>query len=206
MGKVIHKIYSESLFEYANENNLVDVFYEQAKDIIQVFSMSPELSMFLNNPKISAAEKKEVIKNIFENKIWVTGIEKLTQKLHIDISKITNSQNVEHKILDFIYLIIDKGRESYLVGIFDSFLEYVREYKKIGLCEITSATELTTSQKNKILQKLLQITDFNSFEFIYNVEPSLIAGIKIKIGDTVVDSSIKYKLERINKSLRGIEL
>lgn len=222
MEKIIDKTYSESLLEFAKENNTVDKFYEQAKDIIEVFSNSPEFMMFLTNPKISGEEKKEVIQKVFANSIWkggtsasgvmkvltnpeVSGAEKKEAIKNVIDEKILKNGN-STKILDFIYLVIDKGRESHLIGIFNSFCDDVREYKQIGLCEINSATELTAEQKKKIQDKLLQITDFSSFEFIYKLDSSLLAGLKIKIGDTVVDTSVKHKLERINKSLRGIKL
>ena len=206
MEKIIDKTYSTSLFEYARENKLVDIFYEQAKDIIEVISQSDDFRMFLTSPKISIEDKKEVVRNIFTQKVWAGIADKISQKLHIEIPMLKDNSSAKFKILDFVCLVIDKGREAYLTGIMESYCDLVREYKKIGLCEITSATELSSSQKDKLSKKLLEITAFESFEFKYKVDNTLLAGLKIKIGDTVFDSSIKNKLEQINKSLRGIKL
>ncbi len=187
MEKIIDKTYGESLFEYAKETSLVDVFYAQAKDIINVISASPEFYQFLTNPKISGDDKKSVVKNLFSEKIWKDGKSNL-------------------KILDFVYLVIDKGREKYLCGMLEEFNNLARDYSQIGLCEISSASELTNAQKEKLSEKLLKITDFKSFEFKYRLDPSLLAGLRIRIGDTVVDTTVKNKLDQINKSLRGIKL
>ena len=187
MEKVIDKTYGESLFEYAKETSLVDTFYVQAKDIINIISTSPELYQFLTSPKISGEDKKAVVKNLFSEKVWADKKDNL-------------------KILDFVYLVIDKGREKYLCGMLEEFNDLARQYCKIGLCEVSTATELTANQKEKLSEKLLKITDYKTFEFKYNMDPSLLAGLRIRIGDTVVDTTVKNKLDQINKSLRGIKL
>ena len=128
-----------------------------------------------------------VVKNLFSEKIWVGKKDNL-------------------KILDFVHLVIDKGREKYLSGMLEEFSNLARQYSKIGLCEVATATELTAEQKTRLSEKLLKITDYKTFEFKYKLDPSLLAGLRIRIGDTVVDTTVKNKLDQINKSLRGIKL
>ena len=71
---------------------------------------------------------------------------------------------------------------------------------------MTSAKELTERQKLAIETRLLELTDFISFEMVYQTDPSLIGGMIIRIGDKVVDSSIKTKLENMSKELLSIQL
>ena len=66
--------------------------------------------------------------------------------------------------------------------------------------------ELSAEQKQKVEQKLLQQTSYESFEVTYEVDASLIGGMVIRIGDRVVDSSIKTKLEDIARSLKNVQL
>ena len=71
---------------------------------------------------------------------------------------------------------------------------------------MVSATELTADQKSRVEQKLLQQTAYESFEVDYSVDASLIGGMVIRIGDRVVDSSIRTKLDTMTKNLRKVSL
>ena len=85
-------------------------------------------------------------------------------------------------------------------------LEAVREYRKIGKASVTSASELTVEQKQKIEKKLLDSTEYVEFIMDYKIDPSIIGGLIIRIGDRVVDSSIKSKIELMKKDLMKLQL
>ena len=109
-------------------------------------------------------------------------------------------------IVGFLVIIVEKDRGSEIADILKLFQAKVREYKKIGVALVTSAIELSTEQKQKVEQKLLQQTDYESFEVEYKVDDSLIGGMIIRIGDRVVDSSIRSKLDNLTKELRKVSL
>ena len=66
--------------------------------------------------------------------------------------------------------------------------------------------ELSENQKKAVLQRLLDTTDYVSFEMHYQVEPALIGGMVIRIRDRVVDSSIRTKLQKLSSELTKIQL
>ena len=66
---------------------------------------------------------------------------------------------------------------------------------------VTSAMELSQARKKEIEEKLLSTTSYKSMEMNYSVDESLIGGLVIRIGDRVVDSSIKTKLEGLKREL-----
>ena len=82
----------------------------------------------------------------------------------------------------------------------------VKESKKIGIAYVATPTDLTDAQKDRIRQKLLDSTDYVEMEMNYETDPSLIGGMRIRIGDRIVDSSISTKLNELAKSLRRIQL
>ena len=86
------------------------------------------------------------------------------------------------------------------------FIAQVKEYKKIGTADVTSAVELSSAQKTQVKEKLLATTRYVEFEMNYNVDPSLIGGMIIRIGDRVVDSSIKTQLYELKKELLNVQL
>ena len=71
---------------------------------------------------------------------------------------------------------------------------------------MVTAIELSGEHKEKVEQKLLETTSYEKFEMNYEVDSSLIGGMVIRIGDRIVDSSIRTKLYELSKNLRKIQL
>ena len=71
---------------------------------------------------------------------------------------------------------------------------------------MASAVELKSEQKAMIEQRLLDTTQYVEFEMVYSVDPSLIGGLVIRIGDRVVDSSIKTQINELHRSLSKLQL
>ena len=201
MARLVSKVYGDALFEYALENNCIEKSYEEAVDIKSVFDTSEELIEFLSNPLASNEDKKQMLKTVFLDNIWKGPMAKVLSLFHIDIHK-----GQDEKMMNFLYIIIDKGREREISAIMDYFMSRVREYKNIGLATITSAKELNDSQKKILEDKLKNTTKYSDFVVDYQIDENLISGLKIKIGDRVVDSSIKTKIEEMSKNLRGVRL
>ena len=82
-----------------------------------------------------------------------------------------------------------------LKAIFAYFTELVRESEKMGTAYVDTAVELTEDQKQAVKNKLLATTSYQTFDVYYHVDPTLIGGMVIRVGDRVVDSSIRTKLE-----------
>ena len=73
------------------------------------------------------------------------------------------------------------------------------EYKKIGIAYVSSAVELSDKQREAVLNKLLTTTSYKEFQMHYSIDESLIGGMVIRIGDRVVDSSVKTKLDQMSE-------
>ena len=103
-------------------------------------------------------------------------------------------------------LIVEKDRAASVVEILNSFLDKAREHEKIGVVFVTSAMTLTQQQKQKVETKLLAITDYVKLEMNYTVDSSLIGGMIIRIGDRIVDNSIRTKLLSMKQGLLKVSL
>ncbi len=201
MARLVSKIYGEALFDFAKEHNQLEKMYEEAQDIILVWSSSSELNDFLANPKISTDNKTKFVKELFTNKVWAGPIAKVLRLFKIDINKGDNP-----KILDFISIVIKKGRTKEIVNILKYFSHLTLRSKNIGEAEVTSAHELSDEKKKALEDKLISSTNFDEFIVDYKIDESLIAGIKIKIDDKVLDKTYKTKMFDLTKSLRGLKL
>ena len=107
---------------------------------------------------------------------------------------------VSDDLMGFLETVIEKGRQKELPKILDYFVNRVKEYKKIGIVTVTSAVELSAEQK------LLETTAFVSLEVTYSVDPAILGGLVIRIGDRVVDSSIRTRLGEIRRDLMKLQL
>lgn len=181
MAKLVSKTYGDALFELALEKNVVDSLYEEATAVRQVFLDNDELIKLLNHPKIDKEDKIQVIENVFK-------------------------ESVSEDITGFLEVIVKKDRHNDIFDILDYFILKVKDYKKIGVAFVSTAVEMTDSQKKDVEKKLLETTSYKEFEMNYTVDQSLIGGMVIRIGDRVVDSSVKSKLEALSRDLYKIQL
>lgn len=181
MAKLVSSTYGESLFEVAVEQNMTDALYDEAVCVLQVFSENKELSEFLCHPNIEKDEKIKVMINSFE-------------------------KFVSKEMTGFLVTVVEKDRAYAIKDILNYFLNKVKEYKGIGTAYVTTPVEPDKAAKEKILKRLLETTDYQEFEIHYSVDESLIGGMIIRVGDRVVDSSIKHKLLELSRQLQKIDL
>ena len=106
----------------------------------------------------------------------------------------------------FLVTVITKDRAKDIKDILVYFIDKVKEYKGIGVAYVTTPSKLSEAMKAKVLKKLLDTTSYKEFEINYSVDESLIGGMIIRIGDRIVDSSIKSKLMGISRELNKIDL
>lgn len=181
MAKLVSKTYGDALFELAvSENNLAAVS-EEVQSLIKILNENKEVIVLLGGDGVSKEDKWNFVNTVFGN-------------------------NASETIMGFLNIVIEKGRASELQSILEYFAERAREYNKIGVAYITSAVELSDEQKAKILDKLLAVTDYVDFETNYKVDEKLIGGVVIRIGDRVFDSSVKNRIEKMQRQLTKIQL
>lgn len=181
MAKLVSKTYGDALFEVALESKRVDEMYEEVLSLRQILEENEELQKMLDNPKVIREDKESVIETVFGGRI-------------------------SNEIVELMKLMIAKGRYSKIESVLDYFIGQVKEEKKIGTACVTTAVELSDRQKDAVLKRLLETTGYESFEMHYEVDASLIGGMVVRIGDRVVDSSIKTKLYELTKDLRKIQV
>ena len=176
MAKLVSKTYGDALFELALESGQIDSLFEESKRMLAIVQTNEDLAKMMNHPKIVVEEKQKIIEAVFKD-------------------------HASKEMTGLMMMIIAKGHYQEFDGVLDYFITQVKEYKKIGTAYITSAMELSLMQKDAIRRKLLETT-----EYVYKVDPSLIGGIVIRIGDRVVDGSVRNKLARMTCELSKLKL
>lgn len=181
MAKLVSKTYGEALFELAIEENKLDVFMDEVKTLLQLMEENPEFSKLMNHPKIDKDEKLAVIEAVFGGRM-------------------------DKELTVFLRLLIIKDRYAQVEEVFAYFLDLGKKEKGIGVAFVTSAVPLSQAQKADMEKRLLETTSYKEMEMNFVIDPSLIGGLVIRIGDRVVDSSVKTKLSELTKQLMKIQL
>ena len=181
MAKLVSKTYGDALFELALENNQLDSMLEEVRAVSAAIAENEDLTKLMNHPKIVKEDKIKVIEDIF------TG-------------------RVSMELVGLMRMIVEKDHYNELDSVFEYFVSRVKEHKNIGTAYVTSEVELSEAQKAAVEKRLLETTKYVEFEMHFDVDATLIGGMKIRIGDRVVDSSIKNKLNDLTRELTKIQL
>lgn len=177
MAKLISKTYGDALFDVAVEKRAVDSLSREAAAVAEIIDQNPEFLRLLKHPNVTKEEKLQVIKKVFESQL-------------------------SGEMYGFLCVLVDKDRQGHVLEILDYFADRVKDYRRIGVVYIASALPLEAAQKKKIEKKVLETSGYASLEPHYSVDKDLIGGLVIRIGDRVVDSSIRSKLDRLTRELR----
>jgi F-type H+-transporting ATPase subunit delta len=170
--------YAEALYELARRDDKVDVVEQELKAVSQLIGEDRDLQKILYHPRITAGEKKDLLKVLFEGKI----------------SEVT---------FEFLKLLVERQREQFLSDIVEYFVNKANTDRNITAAGISSAVELTEGEKKDLEVVLAKITG-KKVVTDYSVNPALIGGVVVRIGDRVIDGSIRTRLEAMREHLRLI--
>jgi F-type H+-transporting ATPase subunit delta len=172
----VAKRYAEALFDLAQEQNTVKQLSGEMRLILEVVQSVPEFQGYMDNFLVSPAEKKETLQQIFADKVSAV-------------------------VGNFIGLLVDKRRENYVGMICEEFLALHDEMENIRDTELYTATEISGAEINALADKLSQATGY-TIRIKANIDPGLIAGVKLRIGDRIVDGTLKKQLEILGSRMK----
>ncbi len=181
MAGVVSSTYGHALFELALEKGQLEAMLEEATVVRKVLEDTPELLSLYNHPKIAMEEKEAFTEECFRGR-------------------------VSDDMTGFLILTVRNGRQNDIAAILDAYEAEVKEYKRIGIAYITTPRPMPEEQKERLLQRLIETTRYESFEMHYSIDESLIGGIVVRIGDRVMDSSIRTQLASMQKDLLQLQV
>lgn len=169
------------MFAVAMEENRMDEFFEAAMSLYEILRDNEDFSKLMNHPRIVKEDKVKIVEDTFGEKL-------------------------PKELVGLMTLMVEKGRNNDMLSVLDYFIALVKEEKKIGKADVTTAVALSEVQKKKVEEKLLETTKYETFEMCYHVDETLIGGMVLRIGDRIVDSSIKTKLSHLSRQLKSIKI
>lgn len=183
MAKLVSKTYGEALFEVAMEAGADKALelMEEIAGVEKILAENPQFDELMKHPGIPKQEKLEVAETVFQGR-------------------------VSEELNSFLKVVLSKERYRDLPAIFAYFTARVKESQKIGIAYVTTAVELTETQKAAVEAKLLETAGYKKMEMHFDTDTAIIGGMVIRVGDRVVDSSIRTKLDGLTKQLLQIQL
>jgi F-type H+-transporting ATPase subunit delta len=167
--------YAAALFAQALQAKTLDIVHQDLGTVALAAEKVPPLKALLNQPLVTEARKKAALQAAFGEKVG-------------------------KPTLGFLDLLIDKRRIGILPEIYAEFDRKVREHNNVALAEATSAIPLTPAEMNALKASLEKRTG-KTIELRTEVDPSLIGGVMVRIGDNVLDGTVKSQLERLREHL-----
>ena len=170
--------YSQALYQLGKEQQQLSLFQEELEAIRQIFNENEELKKVFYHQRVQSTDKKEIINKIF-------------------------AEQLSAFILNFLCLLIDQKREDSLVAIIREFNYLVNKEQGIIEVEVVSAIELDRQIMTKLTEKLKQAIDCQII-LKEKCDPSIIGGLILKIGDYIIDGSIKNHLSSLEERIEQI--
>ncbi len=177
---ILARRYAKALFAVGKENDAYEAYNETLQGVAGLYISTPEVADALTNPLYPIDVREKVMAGLI------------------------NSIGVDKVSANFLNLLVEKRRAEILPEIAEEYKIMVDEEKNISHGSVTSAVELSDELQAKIQAALEKLTG-KKVELSTSVDPSLIGGIVAKVGDLVLDGSIKTQLAGLKDSIKGRE-
>ena len=170
----IATVYARSLFEVAREHDEIDVVREQLGQFADALNEDRQLQVFFFSPYFSTQEKEEGLDKA------VTGARPVFQ--------------------NFLKLLIEKHRAPAVFRIRHEYDQLWEEENQILPVQVTSAIELDRKTVKSIGDRIREQTG-RKVELSSTVEPDILGGIIVRVGNNVIDASIRSRLDQLRRQV-----
>ncbi|WP_332027706.1 ATP synthase F1 subunit delta [Kaistella sp.] len=172
----VAKRYAQGLLNFTQESGNTDAVFTEMGDIVKTIEKSKELQSFFASPIIDVKKKISIALEIFK-----------------DFSPVTKSM---------LQLIIKQGRESQMQNIAQEYINKVEDMNGVQRITITSASALSSENISNILKSSELVNHDNKFDVKSIINPEILGGYILRVGDQQVDASVKSKLSKLKKEFQ----
>jgi F-type H+-transporting ATPase subunit delta len=175
LNQAVARRYASALFDLAQEKGLVDQVDQEFGMVVQMADANPQLRAVVNDVLMSPEVKSDLIQKLFTGKI-------------------------SPLVLNFLLVVVRKRREAFFPQMYRSYLDLANEARGIVEVEVRSAVplpeELAQTLEHKLVARLGKRVKFQT-----QVAPELIGGLVVRVGDELMDGSVRTRLRRMRERL-----
>jgi F-type H+-transporting ATPase subunit delta len=172
----IAEVYSRALFEVAKEHDVLDRVHEELGEFADALEDEDnrELRLFFFSPYFSSEEKKDGVKKVISD--------------------------ADERLVNFLQLLAERHRMPALPRIRRAFEALWAEEHKLLSVSVTAAVELDESLVESIGERIAEQTG-REVKLSSHVDPEVLGGLVVRVGNMVLDASVRNRLERIRKQV-----
>ena len=178
ISQAVARVYAKALFDIGTQEGNLGEIYDDLRGVQAGVEASPESNAFLQSPKLQRRDKKRIMDEIFADQVC-------------------------KPVLGLIHVLIDKRREPVFDNIVAEFAKYRDEHEGRVHARVTSAKALDDDQREALIAALSKSTG-KSVELNERINPSVIGGIRVNLGDYVLDGTLLRKMNELRRSLAAV--
>jgi F-type H+-transporting ATPase subunit delta len=176
LGGAVAKRYADALFSIAKDRNVIETVESDLQTVLTALDEHPQLKRILQHPAINADVKKQQVLEVF-------------------------GQALSQVSLNFLQLLLDRRRENQLPFIFEEFVRLANDHRGQVKAHVETAVPMSEDEL-KVLGEKLGAACGKKLDLTSSVNSELIAGARLKVGDRVIDASVKGQLDRFSQNLK----
>ena len=170
----IAEVYSRALFEAAKDSDALDRVHDELGEFADALDGDRNLQVFLFSPYFSSAEKRDGIRKIVSD--------------------------ADERVVNFLELLAERHRMPALFRIRRSFDSMWAEENKLLPVTVTSAVELDEGLVKDIGKRIEEQTG-RQVELSSSVDPDVLGGLRLQVGNMVLDATVRNRLEQLRKQV-----
>lgn len=172
MPKIVNE-YSDALFSIARENSEEKEYLDSLNTVCDALGENEEFLLLLKSVSIPKEERIKALEAVFLNR-------------------------VPEYVLSFLALLCERGRINDVFDIRNEFEKLYFAFSNISYARITSAVELSESEKAKLEEKIEKLCS-HKIRAEYSIDASLLGGIRVEVDSKVIDGTIKHRLDELKE-------
>ena len=174
VSQAVARVYAQALFDMGVEEGILGQIYDDLHGIQAAAEAVPEAEAFLQSPKLKREDKKRIMDELFKDKVC-------------------------RPVLGLLHVLIEKRREPVLDNIVDEFSKYRDEHEGRVHARVTTAKPLPEDQKEALIKALEKVSG-KTVDLKERINPAVIGGIRVNLGDAVMDGTILRKMNELRRS------
>lgn len=169
--------YVEALIKIAKPQNKLDEQAEELKLVVETILSNEKLTKILRHPGLNLKDKEALLKEVL------------------------GAYSLSETTLNLLLLLLKKGRLTLLEGIFLRYVKLIDTLQNRCQVDVVSSIPLKKAQEERLIAKLSDILQAK-IKIKVNINPKILGGLSLHIGDKIIDGSITKRLFMLRKELR----
>lgn len=180
LAEQVTRKYGRALFLAAQSRKQTDIIRTDAEGLVQLISHDRMLLDFLNAPQVPDDKKEALVKSVFTSR-------------------------VSPLMMSFLNVLIEKHRIAYLTEILGETIRLIKEEAGIVTAKVITASPMSAADQQSLIAKLSTITK-KTIAVETRVDPGILGGVIVILGDTIIDGSIQHHLRQLREQLDRVKV